>query len=73
MAVITCDAPRCNARALTRWVHLRDDLTDPELRYCGHHSDRIGPRMMQRDERWVQVDDERDTWPTRVEVLEVAP
>lgn len=58
--VLTCDAPRCNARALTWWALIRDDGPDRELYYCGHCSDERGPQMMAHDERWTQVADRRD-------------
>ena len=61
MAVTLCDAPRCNARALTWWALIRDNGLDRELYYCGHCSDERGPQMIAQDERWVQVADERET------------
>ena len=55
----TCDAPRCNARALVKWDLDRPDV-DWSLSYCGHHSDQLGPAMLAKDERWMQIDDKRE-------------
>lgn len=52
--VLTCDAPRCNDRALVWWLN----DAGRSLTYCGHCSDGLADAMVRAD--WVQVDDERE-------------